>query len=726
MNPPSRPSDYPLAESQRALERLRILRKAGVPFDPADLVGKLHDAIEDGSAPQMSRLAQELDAKIASVELIWNEIERQRVVIERLRVGVVGVSGEQSRLAELAAHFLESLQDPFTEASTLAAQVRLGREVEARLRDQLRLASQSSRPRGTSLPPAATRPVRRRRPRTVPHPAVAWITSPAGLTFLAIAAFVLIGAYERLTHLGALSLWNDEAQSTLISFSILQHGYPVITAQHIINNYEPAYPYLEAASVGLLGHSNFAYRLPSALVGIALIPIAYYVGARLRERYVGITVAAMVALSSEYIAWSRQARWYMLLVVVFAIGTLLAIAWARTPDRTQRRWYALGLLPIAIVAGFTSIGLFLLYVPAILVGGIVYLIAVRWTTVLRIFGYGVGPGQRLPKPRFLGYPERRLLAVILPVFVAVVVLVESSKISDVALHLAARAVGFTPYPLVWSSNFGAYLAQYYLGVLLFDVVGVLYVAFRRDALELAVLAFTGSAFVSVSSLASLTNDIAAGSTSFERHIVPLLFFMFLIAALGAVSLARFAVRELDRMWRARPHLGSARTIVYGVAVAVILVVPGIVVPSGATVHQHPYEIQTGQLVTWVPFSIDPQQPSAIYQAQQADYQLAAEFVLAHRSPYDVVAGTNPGAPAVYIGSVQYWIRGNALNTTVINVGGKPAFFQTGSLLIANTTALENVLFNTSGWLISDVPGTRGLPFPNGMATVITGLMRFIP
>jgi hypothetical protein len=320
------------------------------------------------------------------------------------------------------------------------------------------------------------------------------------------------------------------------------------------------------------------------------------------------------------------------------------------------------------------------------------------------------------------YWLRQLAAIGIPLFALVAVLIERNALANALPGLAKRFIGFTPYPLVWSSNFGTYLEQYYLVVLILVAIGAVYIVFKGEPLELALLAFCAAAFVSVSSLASLTNDIASGNSSFERHIVPLLFFLFLVASVGLVELLRIAYRVLSRIPPDLPRWPAARPALFGVVVVVLLILPGVVAPSGLTVHEKPQQYVTGQLVPWEPFAFAPAQPSAVYQSDQANDQLAAEYVLAHRSPGDVVGATNPGVPQVYLGPVQYWIRGNALNNTVIQVNGQPAFFQTGSLLIATTAQLEGVLFNTTGWMISDVPQGYGVAFPGGMNLVLSKLM----
>ncbi|MCI4317567.1 MAG: glycosyltransferase family 39 protein, partial [Thermoplasmata archaeon] len=512
------------------------------------------------------------------------------------------------------------------------------------------------------------------------------------------------------------------AQSTLIAFTIVQHGYPIIHAQHLINNYEPLYPYFEAASLVILGDSNFAYRLPAALFGISLIPVSYYIGSRLRDRYVGIALAAMMTFSSEFIAWSRQARWYILLVLLMALSMLVIIAWTRTTARRRRLSLFLALLALVVLSAFTSIGLFLLYVPAIMAGALVYYVAVEWTEVRRFFGVPEASEGPVSTARYVPFWIRQLVAILLPVSVVLVALADPGLVGRILTGVLARAVGFTPYPLVWSPNFGLYLVQFYLGVLVLVAIGAIAILWRQRPLELALLAFCGAAFVSVSSLASLTNDIAAGNTSFERHIVPLLFFLFLVAAIALVELVRLLLGWSSRFGFRIPKGRALKPFVFGVFVVLLLVLPGIGVPSGQLVHTgHTYP--GSQNVTWIPFSIDPRQPSALLQADQANYELGAEYVIAHRNATDVVAATNPGAPEVYLGTVQYWVRGNANNNTVITVDGQPEFFQTGSVLLANVSRVESMMFNHTGWLISDVPSGKGIAFPGGLNLTLSLLMR---
>jgi 4-amino-4-deoxy-L-arabinose transferase-like glycosyltransferase len=755
---------------RQAAARVQALRAEGIPFDPVAQIVALRKSLTGAGSRSPLDLAAELEATCTHVEASWNELESLRPSISRLSIAVRRRWGRSAPSLLVAAEFLRTWSDPFVDSDAIETRLELARRSLSGLQQQLgvepertpptprpaaRLPTGSTTPGLAPVAPSgpvaapAAPPVRVAAPRPalpasrpvpfpparppnspvaapraprgpIPQPFVAWLQTAGGATFVLLFGIVLIGAYDRLHALGALSLWNDEAQSTLLAFSVLQSGYPVISSQHLINNYEPLYPYFEAASIRLLGHTNFAYRLPSAVFGIVLIPVGYYVGSRLRDRYVGITLAAMLAFSSEFIAWSRQARWYMLLVLIMALAFLLATAWARTSARRERWLLLLALLGFAALGCFASLGLFLVYVPAIFVGGATYYVARHWHGILRRFGIPSHPLEVLPPARFLSYAQRRWLAILLPIAILGFAAVESAELSHLTTDLIARTVGFTPYPLVWSSNFGTYLAQYYWGVLLLMAVGTLVILIRRDPVELALLAFCFTGFIGVSTLASLTNDIATIDSSFERHLVPLLFFLFLVAAIGIVEVLRVTRQLLSHV----PALGAPRRrawrpLAFGVVVVVLLVLPGLVVPSGLTVNQRLSAYPTGTLIAWDPFSLDPKQPSIIYQAEQADYQLAADYVLAHRTNGQVVAATNPGPPQVYLGPVQYWMRGNPDNNTIVTIGGEPTFFQTNSVLIDTTSQMEGLLFNTSGWFISDVPQPKGIVFPGAMWEVLT-------
>jgi uncharacterized membrane protein len=715
---------------RRALERVEALRANQIPFDPTRWLAALREALAEPYGDRLDELATKIERVATAIEESWVQLVEIRGSVLKLRGELPDQGAHPADLLDATDEFVRRTYLEFTALRTVTGLIEEGRRIRSRLEQStLPLAGpfgDASAPIDLQLSPSA-----------LPAPAartaswVVWVRgriprlrSASGLTLLVVIAFAALGAYDRLAGLGDLSLWNDEAQSTLNAFSIQQHGYPVILSQHLINNWEPLYPYLEAISIAIFGESNFAFRLPSALIGIALIPISYYVGSRLRDRYVGIALAAMVAFSSEYIAWSRQARWYLLFVAIFAVAFLVAALWTRTVE-SRRQWlYVIAFLALGVLAALTSLGLFLLYLPGVLAAFLTYVFIVRWGAIRRFFGWPSpsDPTARRSRGRFIAYRHRPWFIVGGLVALAGLIAARPGALGAAYVAVVTRAIGYPPYPVVYSSNFGVYLAQYYPGILALAFLAIGFIVRRRSPFEFALLGFTAGAFLGVSVGASITNNIAGGNASFERHILPLIYFLFVLSAISIVELGRWIYRALVPRLGTLPRWRRVGPALFGVAVVVLLVVPGVVVPSDLTVYKRAAASQVDHVVKWFPFALVPRFPSALYSAVQPNYQLATEYVLAHRNLTDVVGATNPGASEAYRLPVEYWVRGNAVPSTEIQLEGQLAFFQTGSLLVANTSQLVHVMFQAPGWLISDTPGHLSVTFPDGMALAVSHLM----
>jgi 4-amino-4-deoxy-L-arabinose transferase-like glycosyltransferase len=138
-----------------------------------------------------------------------------------------------------------------------------------------------------------------------------------------LVLIIAIGAYLRLTHLGALGFRWDEDLSGLAVRAILEKGVPELPSGMIYLR-GGMFSHLMAASASLFGFSEFALRLPAALFGIALIPVAYFFGAALFGRAVGLVTAALLAISFWDIDLARYARFYSAFSMLYVL-TLYAI-----------------------------------------------------------------------------------------------------------------------------------------------------------------------------------------------------------------------------------------------------------------------------------------------------------------------------------------------------------------------------------------------------------------
>ena len=90
------------------------------------------------------------------------------------------------------------------------------------------------------------------------------------------------------------------------------------------------------------GTSELALRLPSALCGIALVPVAYGIGRRLGEQRAAVALAALVAVHPLLVYYSQEARGYAAVALACAVGFLYFLDAARGAARRARVGAGLG------------------------------------------------------------------------------------------------------------------------------------------------------------------------------------------------------------------------------------------------------------------------------------------------------------------------------------------------------------------------------------------------
>ena len=145
-----------------------------------------------------------------------------------------------------------------------------------------------------------------------------------------LAGVVAVGAWLRFATLGAQSYWFDEAQAAHELHLSLGSMFSSMVV-HETN--PPLYFVLGWLWARPFGTSEVGLRSLSALIGTAVIPIAYLCGRELVSRRAGLVAAALVALSPFMIWYSQEAREYMLLAALCGLSLLyFARAW-REPSR---------------------------------------------------------------------------------------------------------------------------------------------------------------------------------------------------------------------------------------------------------------------------------------------------------------------------------------------------------------------------------------------------------
>jgi mannosyltransferase len=157
-------------------------------------------------------------------------------------------------------------------------------------------------PVSSALPPA----------NSTPTPATA---SPACLILVLLT---IGGAWLRLSHLGAKSLWLDEGATVALARASWQHFAWVWW--HGEANLQTIY-FLLMRSWIRLGSSEAFLRLPSALFGIASIPLMYFVGRKFMGVMPSLVAAGLLGFSPSAVYYSQEARSYSLGILVVLLST---------------------------------------------------------------------------------------------------------------------------------------------------------------------------------------------------------------------------------------------------------------------------------------------------------------------------------------------------------------------------------------------------------------------
>lgn len=118
----------------------------------------------------------------------------------------------------------------------------------------------------------------------------------------------------------------DESYSIALARAIADHSYPLLDSGNIIWR-DPLFHYLLAAITAITGTTEITTRILSVVVGVAACGLLYLIAKKLFSHRVGIIILLLSATSYWEIAWSRQARMYILLQFFFWLTVYLYLRW---------------------------------------------------------------------------------------------------------------------------------------------------------------------------------------------------------------------------------------------------------------------------------------------------------------------------------------------------------------------------------------------------------------
>jgi 4-amino-4-deoxy-L-arabinose transferase-like glycosyltransferase len=154
-----------------------------------------------------------------------------------------------------------------------------------------------------------------------------------------LAALAVLAAALRLSTLDLQSFWYDEAFTPVH----VLHPSLLATLRGIVHteNTPPLWYVLAWADSRVLGTGEVALRLPTALAGIATVPVAWAIGRELSGARAAISCAALVAVNPLFVWYSQEARAYGLFVFTAALAMLCFLRAQREPTRGRMAAFAL-------------------------------------------------------------------------------------------------------------------------------------------------------------------------------------------------------------------------------------------------------------------------------------------------------------------------------------------------------------------------------------------------
>lgn len=170
---------------------------------------------------------------------------------------------------------------------------------------------------------------------------------------MGLYAVVLVGVVLRLVGLGAESYWIDEYSS--LEFVMSRTTVEVIREVPAIDPHPPLYYVILNLWTSLVGVSEPAVRLLSALFGIATIPVLYALGAELYDRRVGVFAAAILALSRFHVHHSQNVRMYSLLVLATVVSMYFLVRLRTAPTRPHAVGYVLASVVLLYTHAFGAL-----------------------------------------------------------------------------------------------------------------------------------------------------------------------------------------------------------------------------------------------------------------------------------------------------------------------------------------------------------------------------------
>ncbi len=191
------------------------------------------------------------------------------------------------------------------------------------------------------------------------------------LILAGIGLLVILGAYLRLYDLDGRSISHPEMWVPGIQMPE-ELSQPrqrltlskVLTGTFSSDTHPPGYYVLMWIWTKFLGASIWSIRLPSALLGIACIPLLFWLATLTGQRTTAWVAAALLAVNGYHVFWSKVARMFSLACFLGLLATILLLL--LTQENHQRRILQVAYVLVILLGLASHIFFWLLFITHVL------------------------------------------------------------------------------------------------------------------------------------------------------------------------------------------------------------------------------------------------------------------------------------------------------------------------------------------------------------------------
>lgn len=215
--------------------------------------------------------------------------------------------------------------------------------------------------------------------------------------------------------------YTDEILSAFVAKSISQTGLPLLPSNSIYPR-SLLHHYLLAIPVGIGGVGYLSMRMNSILLSLFTVLAVYLLGSRVSNRWVALSAAFILSISSLFNQFALSGRMYMTFGAFYTLG-LYFFYEGFVKEKSSAKWWAIAFMSATMLSSEAGIFLGLVFVFALVIyhkadwvnDRVIYLGGAIWVLLAWFIMFYKIPGSYHPFTAQSGVPQPDFINAHMPV-----------------------------------------------------------------------------------------------------------------------------------------------------------------------------------------------------------------------------------------------------------------------------------------------------------------------